>query len=153
MKAVIQRVSRALCRAEGRVTGECGKGLLILLGVTVGDTEEDARLLAEKISKLRIFSDENDKLNLSVMDVNGGILAISNFTLMANYAHGNRPDYLAAEKPERANELYEYFMQLLADKNIPIGKGAFGEHMEIESSLAGPITIVMDSEVLKKRKK
>ena len=153
MKAVIQRVSHAACHALGEVTGECKEGLLILLGVAQGDTEEDARLLAEKISKLRIFSDENDKLNLSVMDVGGSILAISNFTLMANYAHGNRPDYMAAEKPERANRLYEHFMKLLSDKGIPVGKGAFGEHMEIVTSLHGPITIVMESEVLRKKGK
>lgn len=152
MKAVIQRVSSARCKAQGRVTGSCEKGLLILLGVSVEDSEEDARLLAEKISKLRIFSDENDKLNLSVMDVKGSILAISNFTLMANYAHGNRPDYMAAQRPERANELYEHFIKLLSDKGIAVGKGAFGEHMEIESELWGPITIVMDSEVLKKKR-
>ena len=152
MKAVIQRVSHAACYAEGKVTGNCDNGLLILLGVQQGDTEEDARVLAEKISKLRIFSDENDKLNLSVMDIGGSVLAISNFTLMANYAHGNRPDYMAAEKPERAEQLYGYFMKYLSDKGIPVGKGAFGEHMEIETSLHGPITIVMESEVLKKKK-
>lgn len=152
MKAVIQRVSFAGCTALDRVTGSCKNGLLVLLGVAQGDSEEDARLLAEKISKLRIFSDENDKLNLSVMDVKGGILAISNFTLMANYAHGNRPDYMGAEKPERANELYEHFIKLLADKGIPTGKGAFGEHMKIEAELAGPITIVMDSQVLNKKR-
>lgn len=153
MKAVIQRVDRAECVANGVVTGKCDKGLLILLGVAAGDTEEDARLLAEKISKLRIFSDENDKLNLSVSDVGGSMLVISNFTLMANYAHGNRPDYMAAEKPQRANELYEYFMKLLSDKGISVGKGAFGEHMQIETSLHGPITIVMESDVLKKKGK
>lgn len=153
MKAVIQRVSGAACYVDGKVTGSCGHGLLILLGVQQGDSEEDARLLAEKISKLRIFSDENDKLNLSVTDIGGSVLAISNFTLMANYAHGNRPDYMAAEKPARANELYEHFMKLLSSKGIPVGKGAFGEHMKIESSLNGPITIVMDSEVLKKKGK
>ena len=153
MKAVIQRVSHARCHALGSVTGECSQGLLILLGVAQGDTEEDARLLCEKISKLRIFSDENDKLNLSVMDVGGSVLVISNFTLMANYAHGNRPDYMGAEKPQRANELYEYFMKLMSDKGIAVGGGAFGEHMEIETSLHGPITIVMESEVLKKKGK
>lgn len=152
MKAVIQRVSRAVCRVGERITGECGKGLLVLLGVADGDTEEDAFLLCEKITKLRIFCDDNYKMNLSVMDVSGEMLVISNFTLLANYAHGNRPDYLKAMKPEQANRLYEYFTALVREKINHVQTGEFGSEMNIETELAGPVTIVMDSEVLKKKR-
>lgn len=152
MKAVLQRVSYAACRVDGEITGECQKGLLVLLGVGVGDTEEDARLLCEKISKLRIFCDENDKMNLSVCDIDGEMLVISNFTLLANYAHGNRPDYMNAEKPAEANRLYEYFTELISRKVRKVGMGVFGAEMHIETQLMGPVTIVMDSEVLKKPK-
>lgn len=152
MKAVIQRVAYAACRVEGEISGECKNGLLVLLGVGKGDTEEDARLLCEKISKLRIFCDENDKMNLSVCDIDGEMLVISNFTLLANYAHGNRPDYMNAEKPDEANRLYEYFTELISQKVRHVGKGVFGAEMHIETQLMGPVTIVMDSEVLKKRR-
>lgn len=152
MKAVIQRVSYAACRVNSEITGECKYGLLVLLGVGVGDTEEDARLLAQKISKLRIFCDENDKMNLSVCDIDGEMLVISNFTLLANYAHGNRPDYMNAEKPAEANRLYEYFTDLVRQNVRHVGTGMFGEEMHIETQLMGPVTIVMDSEVLKKRR-
>ena len=153
MICVIQRVFSATVYADGELSGSIDKGLYLLLGVKNGDDKQDATLLAEKISKLRIFSDEKGKMNLSIKDIGGRALVVSNFTLHANYAHGNRPDYMAAEKPQRANELYEYFMKLLSDKGIPVGKGAFGEHMEIVTSLHGPITIVMESDVLKKKGK
>ena len=153
MRAVLQRVSKADITINHAETRSIGEGLVVFLGVMEGDTKENAQYLAKKICDLRIFTDENDKLNLSVMDVGGSVLAVSNFTLMANYAHGNRPDYMGAEKPARANELYEHFMKLLSDKGIPVGKGAFGEHMEIVTSLHGPITIVMESDVLKKKGK
>jgi len=152
MKSVIQRVSHAVCRVEGGISGECKNGLLVLLGVGKGDTEEDARLLAEKIAKLRIFCDENDKMNLSVCDIGGEMLVISNFTLLANYAHGNRPDYMNAERPDEANRLYEYFVELISQRVGHVGKGVFGAEMHIETQLMGPVTIVMDSEVLKKRR-
>lgn len=152
MIIVIQRVSKAVCVVDGKVTGECGKGLMLLVGAKAGDTEEDARVLADKIAKLRIFSDENDKMNLSVNDVHGGALIVSQFTLLANYAHGNRPDYLGAEKPGRAEQLYEHFVSLMRERiaSGEIGTGVFGADMKVEIHNDGPVTIVMDSEVLKK---
>ena len=148
MIAVLQRVSKASVSVDGEITGKCGKGLAILLGVAEGDTERDAEVLAEKISKLRIFTDENDKMNLSVMDIDGEALVVSNFTLLANYAHGNRPDYMSAAKPDEANRLYEYFCLLLGKKIRSVEKGVFGADMALEISNDGPVTIVMDSKIL-----
>ena len=148
MIAVLQRVSKASVSVDGEITGKCGKGLAILLGVAGGDSEKDAEVLAEKISKLRIFTDENDKMNLSVMDIHGEALVVSNFTLLANYAHGNRPDYMGAAKPDGANRLYEYFCDLLAKKIRSVEKGVFGADMALEISNDGPVTIVMDSKIL-----
>ena len=110
MISVIQRVNSATVYADGELSGSIGKGLYLLLGVKVGDDKKDATLLAEKISKLRIFSDENGKMNLSVKDVQGRAMVVSNFTLHANYAHGNRPDYLNSAAPALAKELYEFFI-------------------------------------------
>ena len=148
MIAVIQRVKKASVSVENNVVGSCGAGLLILLGVAANDSEEDARALARKIINLRIFTDENDKLNLSVKDVNGEALVVSNFTLLANYRKGNRPDYLNSARPELALKLYEYFVELISCEISQVGKGAFGEHMEIDATCDGPITITMDSNVL-----
>ena len=150
MTAVLQRVKSALVYADGVESGKIGKGLYILLGVEAGDSEKDAELLAEKISKLRIFTDENDRMNLSVMDISGEALVVSNFTLCANYKKGNRPDYLSAEAPERAKALYEYFSKLLSEKIGPVGMGVFGADMQTEMVTDGPVTIVMRSEVLRK---
>ena len=152
MKAVLQRVSRASVKVDGEVKGSCNEGLMILLGVANGDTEEDARLLATKICNLRIFRDENDKMNLSVTSIDGEALVISQFTLMANYRHGNRPDFLESAPPDRAKELYEYFVGLMAGTLRHVGCGVFGAHMEVELVNDGPVTIVMDSEVLKSKK-
>ena len=149
MIAVIQRVNNAMVFADGELSGSIEQGLYILLGVAKGDTEEDARLLAEKISKLRIFSDANGKMNLSVMDIDGEVLVVSNFTLNANYSHGNRPDYFASAAPEDANELYEYFKELMKTKTKKLASGVFGADMRTEMSTDGPVTIVMDSAVLK----
>lgn len=152
MKAVLQRVSYAKVTVEGKVTGEIDKGLAILLGVAEGDTELDADLLSAKIAKLRIFCDENDKMNLSLLDVGGGAIVVSQFTLMANYKKGNRPDYLQAASPDEANRLYEYFItefERLLGKTV--GRGVFGADMAYEIHNDGPVTIVMDSEVLKKK--
>ena len=124
---------------------------MILLGVAEGDTETDAELLARKICNLRIFTDENDKMNLSVKDIDGEALVISQFTLMANYRHGNRPDYLASASPAEANRLYEYFKSLLGRELRHVGCGVFGAHMEVSLQNSGPVTIVMDSEVLRKK--
>jgi len=152
MKAVLQRVTYAKVTVEGKVTGEIDKGLAILLGVAEGDSELDAELLSAKIAKLRIFCDENDKMNLSLLDVGGGAIVVSQFTLMANYKKGNRPDYLQAASPDEANRLYEYFIkefEKLLGKTV--GRGVFGADMAYEIHNDGPVTIVMDSEVLKKK--
>ena len=152
MKAVLQRVKRASVVVDGETVGECGEGLMILLGVANGDTDEDARLLSQKICNLRIFTDENDKMNLSVKNIDGEALVISQFTLMANYRKGNRPDYLESAPPDEANRLYEYFKTLISAELRHVGCGVFGAHMEVSLVNNGPVTIVMDSEVLKKKK-
>lgn len=151
MIAVLQRVNRAAVRVDGEVVGACEKGLLVLLGVARGDGEEDARALAEKIVNLRIFEDENGKMNLSLKDVGGEMLTVSNFTLLASYRKGKRPDYIAAAAPEEANRLYCFFCDL-ADREIErAARGVFGADMQIETVCDGPVTIVMDSNVLLKK--
>ena len=153
MIAVLQRIKHACVVANGTESGRCAHGLLILLGVGVADTEEDVRLLADKIPRLRIFTDENDKMNLSLLDVGGGALIVSNFTLHANYSHGNRPDYLAAARPEKAIPLYEGFIAAIKQQGIPVGCGVFGADMQIDMQADGPVTVVMDSEKLKRGRK
>ncbi len=153
MIAVLQRVYNATVYADEKLSGSISQGLYILLGVKKGDTKKDAELLAEKISKLRIFCDGNDKMNLSVMDIDGEIMVVSNFTLNANYSHGNRPDYFNSASPDEANELYEYFVSLVEKKVKHTATGVFGADMRTEMSTNGPVTIVMDSEVLKGGKK
>ena len=149
MTCVIQRVNKAAVAVEGNTVGACDKGFLLLLGVWQADEEKDADLLATKISKLRIFEDENGKMNRSIDEVGGNVLAISNFTLCAAYKHGNRPDFIRAEKPQRANELYEYFVKKLRTLiKGSVETGRFGADMQISASLDGPVTIVMDSKVL-----
>ena len=152
MKAVIQRVSSASVAVDGKIVGSCQRGYLILLGVADGDTEQDAELLCKKIAALRIFRDENDKMNLSIRDIDGEALVISQFTLLANYRHGNRPDFLASAKPEEANRLYEYFKELLSREIRRVECGIFGADMKVTLTNDGPVTICMDSEVLKKKK-
>lgn len=151
MKLVVQRVEYAKVSVDGTVVGECQRGLMLLLGVADGDTREDADALARKLLGLRIFTDENDKMNLSIKDIGGEALVVSNFTLLANYKKGNRPDYMQAAKPDSARGLYEYFAELLARELSHVGMGAFGEHMQIDMRADGPVTIVMDSDVLVKR--
>lgn len=153
MTAVLQRVKKAAVSVDGKVTGACEHGFFILLGVFEGDTAEDARLLAEKIAKLRVFEDENGKMNRSINDVGGSALVVSQFTLCANYSHGNRPDFLCAAKPAAANELYEYFSSLLRTLvKGGVGNGVFGADMQIEAHCDGPVTIVMESDKLKTKK-
>ena len=152
MRAVVQRVSSASVEVDGQVVGSCQKGYLILLGVADGDTEADAELLCKKIAALRIFRDENDKMNLSICDIDGEALVISQFTLLANYRHGNRPDFLASAKPDEANKLYEYFKELLSHVLRRVECGVFGADMKVSLTNDGPVTICMDSEVLKKKK-
>ena len=150
MIAVIQRVSSASVSVDGKLISKIGHGLTILLGVSKEDTDVDAVVLSEKIAKLRIFSDENDKLNLSVVDVDGEVLIIPNFTLLAAYQKGNRPDYFGAALPCEAQRLYELFSTNIAKSVKNVQKGMFGEHMICSIVNDGPITISMDSNLLKK---
>ena len=145
MTAVIQRVSRASVVADGNPSGSCGAGLYVLLGVSSEDIREDAEALAKKIVNLRIFTDENGKMNLSLLDVNGDMLVVSNFTLMASYRKGNRPDYMNAAAPAVANELYEYFTELCRQSVKSVETGVFGAYMELASVNDGPVTVVMDT--------
>ena len=152
MKAVIQRVTSASVHVDGEEIGSCGHGLLVLLGVATGDTEEDLERMLQKMVKLRIFEDENGKMNRSVQDIDGEMLVVSQFTLLANYAHGNRPDYLASAKPDEANRLYEYFVSKISVGVKHTGTGIFGADMKVSLVNDGPVTIVMDSTVLDKGK-
>ena len=151
MKAVLQRVKSAGVKVDGELVGSCQEGLLILLGVASGDTEREAEVLAKKICALRIFTDENDKMNLSVKDIDGESLVISQINLMSNYKHGNRPDFLDSAPPAEANRLYEYFKALVSRELRHVGSGVFGAHMEVSLVNNGPVTIVMDSDVLQKK--
>lgn len=153
MTAVIQRIEKATVYADGVLSGAVGHGLYLLLGVFAEDTEEDARLLAEKIAKLRIFSDSEGKMNLSVLDVGGEAMVVSNFTLCADYAHGNRPSYFLAAEPTRAEALYDRFVLLLKERIPSVATGRFGADMRTDLVTDGPITIVMDSRLLKKGSK
>ena len=148
MIAVLQRVKRARVSVDGEDVGACSHGLCVLLGVADGDSEEDARAMAEKVVNLRIFTDENGKMNLSLKDVGGQMLIISNFTLLAAYKKGKRPDYMGAAKPAEADRLYRYFCELCEAQVSHVGRGIFGADMEIELVNDGPVTIVMDSRVL-----
>jgi D-tyrosyl-tRNA(Tyr) deacylase len=152
MKAVLQRVTSASVAVDGVTVGECAHGLMILLGVAEGDTWEDGERLLAKIVKLRIFEDENGKMNRSVTDVGGEMLIISQFTLLANYRHGNRPDYISAAKPDIAKELYERFADAAEAYVSHVGRGIFGADMKVSLTNDGPVTIVMDSDVLKSGK-
>jgi D-tyrosyl-tRNA(Tyr) deacylase len=152
LKAVLQIVNSATVYADGEFSGSIGNGLYILLGVESNDSIQDAELLCEKISKLRIFEDENGKMNRSVIDIDGEIMVVSNFTLNANYEHGNRPDYLAGAAPDVANRLYEEFVSMISQKVKKVATGRFGADMKTEMVTAGPVTIVMESSKLKKGK-
>ena len=144
MKLVVQRVKSTRLEVDGERISEIGKGLAVYVGVAVGDTTKQADYLAEKLVKLRIFEDENGKMNLSVTDVGGEILAISQFTLLADVSHGNRPGFSGAERPEKANELYEYFAAKVASLGVPVKKGVFGADMQIYQHNDGPVTILYD---------
>ncbi len=154
MLAMIQRIARGRVTVGDEVLAECpGKGLLILLGVTTEDGEEDAALLADKIAKLRIFSDDEGKMNLSVTDVGGGVIVVSQFTLCASYRKGNRPDYLAAARPEQAIPLYEYFVSRMRTVVPEVSTGRFGADMQVELVNDGPVTMQLASAVLKQPKR
>lgn len=143
MKAVIQRVTEAELKVDGELISKIGKGYVIFLGVGKGDTEEQADYLIKKIPPLRIFEDENGKINKSIKDVNGEILLVSQFTLYANASHGNRPDFLQAEAPDKANELYLYVAEGLKAAGVTVKTGVFGADMKIKQVNDGPFTILL----------
>lgn len=144
MKLVIQRVDNAKVEVENKTVGEIEKGFLVLLGVAPEDTKETADFLVHKLVNLRVFTDENDKMNLSVKDINGKLLIVSQFTLYANCKNGNRPSFEHAAKPEQANELYEYFVEKCKEENINVQTGEFGAHMQVSLSNNGPVTIILE---------
>ena len=146
MRAVIQRVTRASVTVEGRVTGEIGAGLLVLLGVSRTDNPESAAYLAEKIANLRIFSDEAGKMNLSLLDVGGSALLVSQFTLYGDTRGGRRPSYIQAAPPEQASLLYQEFVRSIRSLGVPVQTGVFQAHMQVELVNDGPVTILLDSE-------
>jgi D-tyrosyl-tRNA(Tyr) deacylase len=134
---------------DDRTVGKIEAGLMVLFGVGHGDTEKDAQALADKLSKLRIMSDKNGKMNLSVIDTKSSILVVSQFTLYADTQGGNRPSFINAGNPDKARVLYEYFIEKLKDKGIDVQSGSFGEYMEIPLCLDGPVTIILNSEDIK----
>ena len=144
MRLVVQRVEKAkVVKVDDEsVVGEIGKGLFVLVGVKKGDTENDAELLAVKLSKLRVMADAEDKMNLSVKDVEGKMLIVSQFTLHADTGGGNRPSFINAEEPKRAKGLYEFFIEKLKENSITVETGSFGDYMKIETVLDGPVTIL-----------
>ena len=148
MRAVLTRVKSASVTIEGRVAGQIGQGFLILLGVTHEDTEVQAVKLADKLTGLRIFEDENGKMNQGLESVDGQILVVSQFTLYGNCKKGRRPDFLAAARPEVAIPLYEKFVQFIRDKGIHVETGEFGAEMLVESVNDGPVTLVVDTDQL-----
>ena len=150
MRFVIQRVSKASVEVDKKVIGKINKGFLVLIGITNTDTKETADILINKMLKLRIFSDEQDKMNLSLKDIGGELLLISQFTLYANCKRGNRPDFLGAAKPEQANELYEYIIDRCRKEDKEVQTGKFGAKMKVELLNDGPVTIILDSEELRK---
>lgn len=151
MKAVVQRVSSSSVKVDGEVIGSIGKGYNVLVGVVPEDTKQDAEILAAKIAKLRVFEDENEKMNMSILDIDGEILAISQFTLCADIKKGNRPSFIGAAPPDYANELYEYFQEQLKANGVrKVEHGSFGADMKVDIQNDGPVTILMDTTIWKK---
>ena len=144
MKLVIQRVKESKVEVENKIVGKINQGFLVLVGITHDDNKEKAEYLANKLCKLRVFTDENDKMNLGLKDVGGELLIVSQFTLYADCSQGNRPSFTEAAKPEKANELYEYFCELCQNNGINVEKGIFGADMKISLINDGPVTIVME---------
>jgi D-tyrosyl-tRNA(Tyr) deacylase len=145
MRAVIQRVSRAQVTVNGELSGRIARGLLVLLGVAQGDTEADAAYLVDKITGLRIFEDDQGKMNLSVAGIGGAVLIVSQFTLYGDVRHGKRPSFDAAAPPQRARELYEYVVEHIRSAGLPCETGRFQQMMEVELVNDGPVTILLDS--------
>ena len=151
MKAVVQRVTASSVSVDGEIVGKIDKGLNVLLGVEEDDTEKDAEVLAAKIAKMRIFEDEKEKMNLSVLDFDGSVLLISQFTLCADIKKGNRPSFILAAKPDKATALYEYFSSQLKENGVKkVENGVFGADMAVEISNDGPVTIIMDTAIWRK---
>ncbi|MDO6726663.1 D-aminoacyl-tRNA deacylase [Cognatishimia sp. 1_MG-2023] len=146
MRALVQRVSEAAVRVDGTVTGEIEQGLLILICAMKGDTEADADRLSSKISKMRIFTDENGKMNKSVLDIGGSALVVSQFTLAADTRSGNRPGFSTACGADEGNAFYEYFAKSMADTGVPVAKGIFGADMKVSLINDGPVTIWIDTD-------
>ena len=144
MKLVVQRVNNASVKVDNNIVGAIDKGFLVLLGVTHTDTMEIADYLVKKLCNLRVFEDDNEKMNLSIKDVKGKLLIVSQFTLYADCTSGNRPSFVNAAKPEPANELYEYFCEKCTQNGIEVQKGVFGAHMEIDLLNNGPVTIILE---------
>lgn len=152
MKAILQRVRYARVEIEGKTVGEIAQGLMVLLGVLEGDDVEQADFLAEKAANLRIFEDENGKMNRSLLDIGGGMLIVSNFTLCADARHGRRPSFTDSAKPEIANSLYERFIAAVKDTGVrPVETGEFGADMQVTLQNDGPVTIILDTDEIMKR--
>lgn len=145
MRAVVQRVSRASVTVAGEVTGEIGRGFLVLLGVAEDDSQDDVIYMAQKIAGLRVFEDAEGKMNLSLADVVGGVLVVSQFTLLGDCRKGRRPSFVKAARPEQANRLYRSFVAELTGLGIPAAEGRFQEHMDVELVNDGPVTLLLDS--------
>ncbi|MED9947055.1 MAG: D-aminoacyl-tRNA deacylase [Peptacetobacter hiranonis] len=145
MRAVVQRVSRSEVTVDGRTTGKINKGLLVLLGVTHGDTSKDVDYIVDKIINLRIFEDENDKMNLSLKDIGGEMLAVSQFTLYGDCRKGRRPSFTNAAAPEEADKLYQEFVKKVSEQGINTETGEFGAHMMVDLVNDGPVTILLES--------
>lgn len=145
MRAVVQRVASSRVTVDERVIGEVKKGLLVLLGVTHDDTSKDVDYMVDKVTNLRIFEDENDKMNLSLKDIGGEVMAVSQFTLYGDARKGRRPSFSDAARPDVANPLYEEFVEKLRAQGITVGTGEFGAHMMVELTNDGPVTILLES--------
>ena len=145
MRAVVQRVAEANVKVKGNVVGEISKGLLVFLGVGEDDSEKDLEYMVDKVHGLRIFEDENNKMNLSVMDIGGELLVVSQFTLYGDVRKGKRPSFTSSAYPELAEEIYEQFIEKCREKGIRTEKGVFGAHMEVSILNDGPVTILIDS--------
>lgn len=146
MKLVVQRVKKAKVTVEEKIVGEINEGFLVLLGVKPTDTEKTADYLVKKLCNLRVFKDENDKMNLNIKQVKGSLLIVSQFTLYANCKEGNRPSFTDAAKPDKANELYEYFCNKCRENEIEVQTGEFGAHMQVELLNDGPVTIILEND-------
>ena len=152
MRAVVQRVLSSSVTVNGETVGAVGKGYMLLLGVCEGDTQKEAELLASKVAKLRVFEDENEKMNLSALDVDGEILCVSQFTLCADVKKGNRPSFTSSAAPDAANSLYEYFCECLKKEGIKkVEKGIFGADMKVSLVNDGPVTIILDTDIWSKK--